>query len=44
MIPKEERFETVKKKIAEYARPQKQAKKKNVEAEIEQLKKELSGL
>jgi hypothetical protein len=44
MISKEERFETVKKKIAEYGKPQKQSKKKNVDAEIAQLKKELSGL
>jgi len=44
MQSKEERFEKVKNIIVESEKPRKHAKEKNVEATIEQLKKDLSSL
>jgi len=44
MQSKEERFEKVKNIIVESEKPRKHTKEKNVEAAIEQLKKELSSL
>lgn len=44
MTSDEQRFEQVKNKIAESEKPERHAKKSNVEAAIGEMKKELSGL